>query len=533
MNGSASRQFVALLLDHEGPFAVQVTVDGPLGRADVETKVDATYDLRPAPLLLRGLHLPVRRDRRALGEGADASPASRSASAMTLPYNARMQRPIERVVDLLDPRVNQLHNVDLAEARRRVLSGDPAAVRAIDGSFALVTVDGITVRMARSLDRPMRYFLAKRHEGPALLVADRIDVLQRTLEEAGLEGQFHPSYTRMVPAHHIVELALVGCPDPDPTYTRFFTPGARDVPADLDEIGRRYIGALSDEIAKWLTASIGDGRAEPIGVSFSGGIDSGSVFLVTYHTMLRLGMSPARLKAFVLDLGGGPDVEQARAFLNAVGLSMFLEEIGGRPRGPRRRADAARARGLQVARRRMRGDGPALVRGHSRALSRTWRYLADGDGGDENLKDYPIEENPELTIRSVVDNLMLYQEGWGVGRIKHSLTYSGGLSRSYVRTYAPAAQVRVRRFQPLHAAERHRGRRRRFRSPTLTRYDVPALYALKGEIVRRGVKAVTGIDMPVFPKRRFQHGATPIDTMRQRLGRSERDYRQAFERMYA
>ena len=44
-----------------------------------------------------------------------------------------------------------------------------------------------------------------------------------------------------------------------------------------------------------------------------------------------------------------------------------------------------------------------------------WRYVLDGDGGDENLKDYPIEENPELTIRSVVHNLMLYQEGWGVG----------------------------------------------------------------------------------------------------------------------
>ena len=56
---------------------------------------------------------------------------------------------------------------------------------------------------------------------------------------------------------------------------------------------------------------------------------------------------------------------------------------------------------------------------------RSGRYLIDGDGGDENLKDYPIEENPELTIRSVVNNSMLYQEGWGVGKIKHSLTYSG------------------------------------------------------------------------------------------------------------
>ena len=168
-----------------------------------------------------------------------------------------------------------------------------------------------------------------------------------------------------------------------------------------------------------------------------------------------------------------------------------------------------------------------------RARYPDWRHLADGDGGDENLKDYPIEENPELTIRSVVDNLMLYQEGWGVGRIKHSLTYSGGLSRSYVRTYAPARQVRVRRLQPLHAAGRHRGRRSAFRSPTLTRYDVPTLYALKGEIVRRGVKAVTGIDMPVFPKRRFQHGATPIDAMRAAARPIGARLPAGFERLYA
>src|SRR4029453_19556403 len=77
-----------------------------------------------------------------------------------------------------------------------------------------------------------------------------------------------------------------------------------------------------------------------------------------------------------------------------------------------------------------------------------WRHLADGDGGDENLKDYPIEMNAELTIRAVVDKLRLYHEGWGVGRIKHSLTYSGGLSRSYVRTYAPARHFGFDGFSP-------------------------------------------------------------------------------------
>jgi asparagine synthase (glutamine-hydrolysing) len=441
-------------------------------------------------------------------------------------------QPVDRVVDLLDPALNRFHNVDLEEARRRVASGDARGIRAIDGSFAVVTVDGFKVRMARSLDRPMRYFLAKRHEGPALFVADRIDTLQQALVRSQLADQFHPSYTRMVPAHYIVELALVGCPDPEPTYTRFFTPARATLPPDLDEIGRRYIGALADEVAKWLTSiDAGSPDRAPIGISFSGGIDSGSVFLATYWTMLRLGMSPARLKAFVLDLGDAPDAEQARSFLTAVGLSMFLEEIPGDPDDldvdqTLRTLEDYKTLDVECA-----AMGLMLCRG-IRAAYPEWRHLADGDGGDENLKDYPIEENPELTIRSVLDNLMLYHEGWGVGRIKHSLTYSGGLSRSYVRTYAPAIKYGFAGFSPytrpnvIEVAEA-------IPFAALTRYDVPSLYALKGEIVRRGVKAVTGLDMPVFPKRRFQHGAAPVDAMRRRLGLSERECRRQVERLYA
>ena len=64
---------------------------------------------------------------------------------------------------------------------------------------------------------------------------------------------------------------------------------------------------------------------------------------------------------------------------------------------------------------------------------------------------------------------------------------------------------------------------------SLTHYDVPALYALKGEIVRRGVKAITGFDMPVFPKRRFQHGAMPAEAMRARIGQDESGYRRTFD----
>lgn len=438
-----------------------------------------------------------------------------------------MHEYIERVVDLLDPSLNQIHNMTVEEARARVLSAKAEAVREIDGSFALLVREGKTVRLARSMDRPMRYFLAKRAAGPALIVADRIDAIYNQLKAEGLAGQFHPSYTRMVPAHYIVELQLIGCPDPDPTYTRYFTPQRNSLSTDLDDIGRRYIGALADEITKWLKRIPSH---EPIGVAFSGGIDSGAVFLTTYHVMRQLGMSPSRLKAFTLDLGDGADIRQARTFLEKLGLGLFSEPIEG-DLSSLNIAETLRVvedyKPLDIECASM---GLALCRG-IRARYPDWKHLVDGDGGDENLKDYPIEENPELTIRSVVNNLMLYQEGWGVGRIKHSLTYSGGLSRSYLRTYAPARHFGFAGFSPftrpnvIDVAER-------IPFETLTDMSVEKLYALKGEIVARGVKAVTGQDMPVFAKRRFQHGAVPVERLRQQTSGEESEYRKQFLAFY-
>lgn len=368
---------------------------------------------------------------------------------------------VERIVDLLDPALNRITNMSVEQARQAIRSGDPDAVRQIDGSFALVAKGGKTVRLARSLDRPMRYFLAKRAEGPALIVSDRIDSIAAWLKAEGFADQFHPSYTRMVPAHYIVQIQLIGCPDPDPVYTRFFTPQRNAMPADLDEIGRRYVAAAADAIATWLRSIPADA---PVGVAFSGGIDSGAVFLLTYHVLRKLGMNPARLKAFTLDLGRGPDLAQAKGFLESVGLSMFLEPI---------EADAGSldpTETIKVIEDYKSLDVEAatmvleLCRG-IRARYPDWRYLLDGDGGDENLKDYPIHESPELTIRSVLNNLMLYQEGWGVGTIKHSLTYSGGLSRSYTRTYAPSAATASKASAPSPAPRSSRSPKR---SPSST-----------------------------------------------------------------
>jgi asparagine synthase (glutamine-hydrolysing) len=438
-----------------------------------------------------------------------------------------MDHYIEQVVDLTEPGANHILNMSLEEAQERILRGTPQSVREIAGSFALIARSGKTIRLARSLDRPLRYFLAKRAEGPALIVAQRIDVIYGWLISHGLADQFHPSYTRMVPAHYITEIQLVGCPDPDPVYTRFFDPPRNKLSTDTKEVGRAYIGALLEEITQWLKHIP---KAEPIGVAFSGGIDSGAVFLATYHALNKLGQSPSRLKAFTLSFNDGPDLAQAREFLERLGLCLFLEPL------------AADLSSLDVREtvRVIEDYKPLDIEAASMGLAfckclrkryPDWRYLADGDGGDENLKDYPIEENPELTIRSVVHNSMLYQEGWGVGRIKHSLTYSGGLSRSYTRTYAPARRYGFEGFSPFtrpNVIEVAEG----IPFIELTNYDVDRLYALKGEIVSRGIKAHTGFDMPVFPKRRYQHGAMRPAELHNRIPARELELRREFLSIY-
>jgi hypothetical protein len=58
VEGQVSRQFAALQMDHEGRFDVRVMVEGPLGSVELSSAVDATYDQRPAPILLVVYLLP-------------------------------------------------------------------------------------------------------------------------------------------------------------------------------------------------------------------------------------------------------------------------------------------------------------------------------------------------------------------------------------------------------------------------------------------------------------------------------------------
>jgi len=56
---------------------------------------------------------------------------------------------------------------------------------------------------------------------------------------------------------------------------------------------------------------------------------------------------------------------------------------------------------------------------------------------------------------------------------------------------------------------------------------------LKGEIVSRGVRAVLGLEMPVYPKRRFQHGSATPATVAQLFSADEARYRRHFDALHA
>jgi asparagine synthase (glutamine-hydrolysing) len=436
---------------------------------------------------------------------------------------------VSQVMNLTNPEKNVIYNMTHEEAVNIVRSGDAEAVRKIDGQFSLVSVEGKTIRMARSIGRPIRYFIAKRPGGPELVIAERIDVIFSYLKKEGLDHQFHPSYTRMAPAHYITKIELLGCPDPNPVYTRFFTPARNKFSKmDVAGIGEKYIGAVYNEIKKWLQFRA---KAGPVGVTFSAGIDSGSVFLLTYHALKELGESPSRLKAFTLSVDGdGADLLQARKFLEAIDLALFLEPIETDYstldwKKAVNIVEDYKALDIQSATMNL-----ALLQG-IKSRYPDWKFIIDGDGGDENLKDYPIEENPELTIRSVLNNLMLYHEGWGVDSIKHSLTYSGGLSRGYMRTFATGDVMGFEGFSPYtlpNVIEISEG----IPYIDITNWDHQKLYDLKGQIVSAGVKAITGMEMPVFQKRRFQHGAASDIDFGKHFPGKEIAYRKEFLSKY-
>jgi asparagine synthase (glutamine-hydrolysing) len=405
------------------------------------------------------------------------------------------------VIDLVGPRASGLTGATAADVVSAISRCDTARLAATDGHFAAIGRDGRTVRLARTIGLPLRYFVAKMFHGPFLVVSDRIDRIFDWCQAQRIGWQFDPMYTRMVPAHHVVELDQVGCPDPAPRYHRFFDPPVAEGPADIEALGRRYIEAAAIATTRWL-ADVPMG--EPVGVAFSGGVDSTAVLLLARRACADLGRDPDGVRAFTLDLGGGADAAQAEAVVRALGIEACWERI----EAPATSID------LEAAIRTIEDYHPLdvecaatllpLLTGVRRRHPEL-TYLLDGDGGDENLKSYPPEDS-DLTLSSILRNPLLYQEGWGVDAIKHSDVYSGGLSRAYVRSYAPAAALGFEAFSPF-TVRGAIAAAVAMPFEALLAGDAHRLATLKQEVVAAGVRRVLGVEMPVHPKRRFQDGA--------------------------
>ena len=64
-------------------------------------------------------------------------------------------------------------------------------------------------------------------------------------------------------------------------------------------------------------------------------------------------------------------------------------------------------------------------------------------------------------------------------------------------------------------------------------WDHGRLYSLKGQIVRSGIEQITGLTMPIFEKRRMQHGAAAPAAFSTLFPVGEQPYRRAFLDLYA
>jgi asparagine synthase (glutamine-hydrolysing) len=372
---------------------------------------------------------------------------------------------------------------------------------ATDGHFAVTARDGKTVRLARTIGIPLRYFVAKMYHGPFLVVADRIDTIFEWCREQRIAWQFDPAYTRMVPAHYLVEIDQVGCPDPVPRYHRFFDAPVGTAPAEVAAVGRAYVGAALDATVRWL-ARVPEGEA--VGVAFSGGVDSTSALLMARRAARDLGRDPDLVRAFTLDFGNGADAAQALDAVTRLGLGHTWERVEAPEAAYDLQAAILAIEDYHPLDVESAAAATALLR-HVRQRHPGLRYVVDGDGGDENLKSYPLEDS-DLTLSSVLRNPLLYQEGWGIDAMKHSQVYSGGLSRGYMRTYVPATRHGFSAFSP-YTCRSVIAEAQAIPFDALFADDAARVGTLKQDVVSAGVEAVLGVQMPVYPKRRFQDGA--------------------------
>ena len=163
--------------------------------------------------------------------------------------------PVERVVDLVDPAVNRIDNMSLAQARERVATGRADAVRG-DRRLLRAGRAGRGNGAAGAVARPAAALFPRQARGGAGARRRRTASTRSTryLAARGTRRAVPSRATRgWCPRTTSSRSSSSGCPDPDADLHAVLHPERATAPADRDRSsGARYVGALAREIARWL-----------------------------------------------------------------------------------------------------------------------------------------------------------------------------------------------------------------------------------------------------------------------------------------
>ena len=294
---------------------------------------------------------------------------------------------IDRTVDLIGVRSSGLTGGTEPEVVAAIRRCDTSALAETDGHFAAIARDGRTVRLGRTIGIPLGTSWRRCITGRSSWCRTASIGCSTGASHNGLAGNSIP-HTRGWCLRTTLLTSIRSAARSSPRYQRFFDPRIAQGSPDVEEAGVAYIRAVYAVVRQWLSrVPVG----APVGVGFSGGIDSTATLLLARHACLELGRHPDSVRAFTLYLGGGADASQAESAVHALGIADAWERIEMAPS----RCDLEEAirviedyHPLDVE---CAAAGLCLLRGiRERYPSLT--FVLDGDGGDENLKSYPLED---------------------------------------------------------------------------------------------------------------------------------------------
>lgn len=323
---------------------------------------------------------------------------------------------------------------------------------------------------------------------------------------------FDPRYTKMLPALHLLEVKLYAMWDLH--YTPLFPLHKRSdlLPTDLNQIGEQYVKEVKRDVEANIAQQISND--EEVCIPFSGGADSGLVALAVANARKKQQHSGQLILSTLCVDQGGPDINAAETvsplvkqlYPNTIWecIKINSSDIDHQKLmyDAFRTIEDYRIRDLECA---MAGIVflDALRKRHSKLTA-----LFDGDGGNEFWQDYPLADEGygRIALEDVHQDPHLFYLGYSIKKLSYSETYSGGLSRGYVRTFNTGRQFGFHGYSPLIS-----GALVALASKIPLAQLAPTaerLHEIRAEAVKTGSRIVYGIDLPIFPKARFQEGCS-------------------------